>query len=156
RQAPSAEGTAHLGVSWGRHPTRAPLGVEAVSDGSPLDSRAPGVRSFRVMADSTELYLIRHGLAGEAGPAGDELRPLTAVGQKRTRAVAKRLQMLHVHFDLLLSSPLLRARQTAALLERAGLCEHVEESTLLAPGGDFQQWLGWLARWRRRGSHRRL
>ncbi|MGO8969828.1 MAG: phosphohistidine phosphatase SixA [Myxococcaceae bacterium] len=113
--------------------------------------------SFRLMGDSTELYLIRHGLAGEAGAAADEmLRPLTALGRKRTRAVAKRLHGLRVHFDLLLSSPLLRAQQTAALFERAGLCEQLEESPLLAPGGDFRQWLGWLAKWRRRAGHRRL
>ncbi len=113
--------------------------------------------SFAAMAALSELYFIRHGLAGEASPTGDDaLRPLTAAGRKRTRAVARRLRALDVHFDVLLSSPLVRAWQTAALFERAGLCKRLEASPLLAPGGDFQQWLRWLARWRRRPGQRRF
>ena len=39
-----------------------------------------------------ELYIIRHGLAGEHGTyANDYDRPLTAEGQTKTKAVAKRL-----------------------------------------------------------------
>ncbi len=105
----------------------------------------------------TELYLVRHGLAGEADPTRDDRqRPLTPAGRQRTRAVAKRLQALDLHFDGLLSSPLVRATQTAELLRRAGLCKRVEESDVLAPGGDFEAWLRWLRHWRRSPGHRRL
>jgi len=105
----------------------------------------------------TEIYLVRHGLAGEADPAReDRLRPLTRPGRQRTRAVAKRLVALDLTCDALLSSPLLRARQTAELLQRAGLCKRVQESDVLAPGGDFEAWLRWLQRWRGGSGHHRL
>lgn len=106
---------------------------------------------------ATELYLVRHGLAGQSNPGRDDrLRPLTGAGRRRTQAVAKRLRALGMHFDTLLSSPLLRARETAELLQQAGLCKRLEESELLAPGGDFQRWLGWLGKWRGATGHRRL
>jgi phosphohistidine phosphatase len=105
---------------------------------------------------SMELYLVRHGLAGKAEPSRDDrLRPLTRSGVLRTRAVAKRLLALGIRFDLALTSPLLRARQTADLLHHVGLCPRHEESVFLAPGGNFENWLRWLERWRRRG-HTRL
>jgi phosphohistidine phosphatase len=105
----------------------------------------------------TELYLVRHGLAGVANPDRDDrLRPLTPEGRRRTRAVARRLQALGLRFDGLLSSPLVRARQTAELLQRVGLSKRLEESELLAPGGDFREWLRWLRAWRHGPGHRRL
>lgn len=62
-----------------------------------------------------ELYLIRHGLAAERGPAypDDSKRPLTAAGISRLRKEARALAELDVEFDVILSSPLLRAKQTA-------------------------------------------
>lgn len=112
--------------------------------------------SLRFVA-STELYLIRHGLAGDATTGSDDgRRPLTSAGRRRTRAVAKRLGEVGLHVQLLLSSPLVRAWQTAELLQHQGLCDRLEESTLLAPGGDFREWLAWFSRWRRRAAHQRL
>ena len=114
------------------------------------------VPSLGAMA-ATELYLIRHGLAGEPTASRDDgLRPLTRTGRKRTGAVAKRLGALGLHLDLLSSSPLVRAWETAEILQRSGLCQRLVESTFLAPGGDFQDWLRWLARWRRRSGNHRL
>ena len=62
-----------------------------------------------------ELYLIRHGLAAERGDEfpDDSKRPLTADGIARLRKEAKALDLLGVSFDQILSSPLVRARQTA-------------------------------------------
>lgn len=89
-----------------------------------------------------ELYLIRHGLAGERGTyANDDERPLTDTGIKRTRQVAKRLKQLGLQFDVLLSSPLVRARQTAELLQAAGLARAVTITTTLAPGGSLPTWM---------------
>ena len=106
---------------------------------------------------SPDIYFVRHGLAGEASPGADDAqRPLTGLGRRRTRAVGLRLRALGLHFDTLLSSPLVRARQTAHLLQQAGLCECVEEAQVLAPGGDFDVWLRWLRQWRKDASHRRL
>lgn len=68
--------------------------------------------------------------------------------------MAKRLLALGLGFDGLLSSPLVRARQTAAILHAAGLAGRPTELACLAPGGDLQDFLGWLGRWRHRGKAR--
>ncbi|HEY9659400.1 MAG TPA: phosphohistidine phosphatase SixA [Allocoleopsis sp.] len=95
-----------------------------------------------------ELYLIRHGLAAERGTyATDEERPLTEEGMRKTRRVAKRLSALNLKFDLIQTSPLVRAKQTAEILRETGLCSGVEESVYLAPAGDFNAWLDWLWHW---------
>ncbi len=98
---------------------------------------------------SLDLYLIRHGLAGEHRPdADDRERPLTDEGKQKTRQVAKRLQTLGLQFDLVLTSPLVRARQTADILLDARLAPDLSTSDHLAPGGDIHVWLDWLQRWR--------
>jgi len=64
-----------------------------------------------------ELYLIRHGIAEKRAPRGeDSLRVLTEKGVKKMRQIAKGLRTLGSHFDVILSSPYLRARETAELL----------------------------------------
>ena len=70
------------------------------------------------MAGPFELYLIRHGLAEERGDAwpDDNKRPLTSEGMDRMRKAARGLARLGVTIDIVLSSPLVRARQTAELL----------------------------------------
>jgi phosphohistidine phosphatase len=62
-----------------------------------------------------ELYIIRHGIAAERGEEypDDSKRPLTNDGITRLRKEAKALDALDVAFDLILTSPLVRARQTA-------------------------------------------
>src|SRR5690348_12735377 len=86
----------------------------------------------------SQLYLVRHGIAAERGKEwpDDSKRPLTHKGIARMREIASGLEDLGVQFDLILSSPLLRARQTADLLHQ-GLRGSIplEETTLLAPGG---------------------
>jgi phosphohistidine phosphatase len=85
-----------------------------------------------------ELYLVRHGIAEERGKAwpDDSQRPLTSRGVKQLRKIASGLDDLGVTFDLVLTSPLVRARQTADVLHR-GLAKGapLEETTRLAPGG---------------------
>lgn len=95
------------------------------------------------------LYLIRHGIAGQHGDyATDRERPLTEEGKHKTRQVADRLSSLDLKFDLILTSPLVRAKQTAEILQAAGLSQHLEEATYLAPGGNIQTWLDWLEDWK--------
>jgi phosphohistidine phosphatase len=62
------------------------------------------------------LYLIRHAAAAsldEAGVEGDAERPLTEAGRKQCPRVAQALRRLGVKLEYLLTSPLLRAKQTA-------------------------------------------
>jgi phosphohistidine phosphatase len=95
-----------------------------------------------------ELYLIRHGLAGESGSyTNDADRPLTEDGKKKTRQVAKRLVDLGLSFDLILTSPFARARQTAEVLLEVGLSKTLEEASYLAPNGDITTWVNWLTAW---------
>jgi phosphohistidine phosphatase len=95
-----------------------------------------------------ELYLIRHGLAGEHGSyANDAERPLTPEGRQKTRQVAKRLLALDLRFPLILTSPLVRARQTADILLEVGLSQHLEEVSYLSPGGDINAWDDWMQSW---------
>jgi phosphohistidine phosphatase len=101
----------------------------------------------------TELYLIRHGIAAERNP--DELdgdRPLTDLGRQKTHTIAKRLHKLGFHVQLLLTSPLVRARQTAEILLQVGLSDTLEESPELAPEGSLEQWLGWFQEWQQQGD----
>jgi phosphohistidine phosphatase len=100
------------------------------------------------------LYLIRHGIAVErtefTGPNGD--RPLTSLGEQKTRRVAQRLRELELHFDCLLTSPLLRARQTASILQAEGLVDVTEVVDWLAPAGNFASGLAWLENIQRSNS----
>lgn len=99
-----------------------------------------------------ELYLIRHGIAGERGTyANDDERPLTDEGRSKTKRVAKQLYELGIRFDLLQTSPLVRARQTAEILQAVGLSNSLEESGYLAPGGDLSSWARGLPQWQGKG-----
>jgi phosphohistidine phosphatase len=65
------------------------------------------------------LYIIRHAIAVDEGTSGyedDSQRPLTDKGRKKMRQIAKGLRTLGVEFDLILSSPYVRARETAEIL----------------------------------------
>jgi phosphohistidine phosphatase len=87
-----------------------------------------------------EIYLIRHGVAAERGDAwpDDTKRPLTADGLSKMEKAARGLARLDVGFDLILSSPLVRARQTADVLS-AELDGHppVVNTDALAPGSEY-------------------
>jgi phosphohistidine phosphatase len=67
------------------------------------------------MAGGHELYLIRHGVAEQRGEAwpDDAKRPLTARGIARLRRSARGLARAGIGFDVIVTSPLVRARQTA-------------------------------------------
>ncbi len=96
----------------------------------------------------TTVYLIRHGIAAERGTyTRDEDRPLIPSGIERTKRVAQRLNAIGIHCSLALSSPLVRAHQTAEILYQAGVAGQVKTFEPLSPGGDLQLWLHWLERW---------
>lgn len=95
---------------------------------------------------SPELLLLRHGIATERHPDQvDALRPLTPAGRERTTAVLQRLRQLELGGQRLLSSPLLRARQTAELAVAAGLAPSLELASALEPEADPWPLLHWPA-----------
>jgi phosphohistidine phosphatase len=80
------------------------------------------------------LYLIRHAESASGEP--DELRALTPAGEEQARAVGERLAG-RLPPEVVLSSPLLRARQTAAAIARPAGCEAVADERL-APGATVE------------------
>lgn len=70
------------------------------------------------MPTSLELYLVRHGVAALRGPdfPDDAKRPLTTEGLARWRRAAEGLREFGVGLDIVVTSPLLRAHQTAEVL----------------------------------------
>jgi phosphohistidine phosphatase len=80
------------------------------------------------------LYFLRHGEADWPDwEKPDDERPLTKVGQKEVHEVAEFLVRLKVRADLIITSPLPRASQTADIA-----AEHLkircQEEKMLAPG----------------------
>jgi phosphohistidine phosphatase len=79
-----------------------------------------------------QLVIVRHAEAAPGSP--DELRPLTPTGREHARALGLELREQGVAPDAVVSSPLLRARETAtALAGTLGLGEP-EVDERLAPG----------------------
>lgn len=96
---------------------------------------------------SFRFYLVRHAEA-EPSPGDDAARRLTPAGRARFAAHAASLAG-RMRVALVLTSPLVRARETAALLAAASGAP-VEEEPGLAPGASSAQEL--LALARRRGD----
>jgi phosphohistidine phosphatase len=85
-----------------------------------------------------ELYLLRHAIAADAPPPGgsDADRALTADGIAKMKAAARGMRRLGIQPDVLLSSPLLRAQQTAEIAaQELGL--EVALADELTPGCDL-------------------
>jgi phosphohistidine phosphatase len=79
------------------------------------------------------VYLVRHAEAEPGEP--DDLRPLTPAGRAAARGLGIRLAADGCRPDAVVSSPLLRARQTAVELAQA-LDAEPEADERLAPGAD--------------------
>jgi phosphohistidine phosphatase len=64
------------------------------------------------------VYFLRHASAGQhkADPAKDEKRPLDNDGIEQCTTIGRALAAIETHIDLILSSPLKRAAQTASLV----------------------------------------
>ena len=84
-----------------------------------------------------EIYILRHGIAVDRGAPrykNDSDRPLTGEGEEKMHQVAKAMLVMGLKFDLILSSPYVRAEQTAQIV--AGeLGEEVTFTDFLKPDG---------------------
>lgn len=65
------------------------------------------------------LYLIRHAIAEDPGRRSDAERALTEEGKSKMIEIARGLAALGVELDLVLTSPLRRARETAEIVAAA-------------------------------------
>ena len=85
-----------------------------------------------------EIYILRHGIAVNRGTPGykkDSDRTLTPEGEEKVHQIAKAMLAMDVKFDLILSSPYLRSKQTAQLVA-AELDEEITLTDLLTPDGN--------------------
>ena len=92
------------------------------------------------MAGPYQLFLIRHGIAEERGDAwpDDTKRPLSEDGIERFQKSARGLMRLDVWIDVVLTSPLVRARQTADIVASAfDPRPSIITIESLAPGGSY-------------------
>lgn len=95
------------------------------------------------------MLLVRHAPAEDRSAwastgQADEVRPLTKAGRRRAERVARGLVRRVPGVDRLVSSPFLRAAETAAILARAWSELPVATLPALAPGGDPDAFLTWL------------
>lgn len=92
-----------------------------------------------------ELILLRHGIAQPRGSGlQEDLRTLTPEGRERTERICQRALQLGLGAPALISSPLVRARQTGEIAVEAGLAPRLACSEALSPGADpwplLQEW----------------
>ena len=77
-----------------------------------------------------DLYALRHAIAVDRESPdyvhNDSKRPLTRKGRRRMRREAQGMARLGLKFDLILSSPYVRARETSARLRAAGKSQLVD------------------------------
>ena len=88
-----------------------------------------------------EIWLLRHAVAEDRAESGhDADRALTEEGQKRAREVARGLAELEPGIDLVLTSPYVRARQTAEpVVKVLRLSGKLRETQALEPSSDPQE-----------------
>ena len=99
------------------------------------------------------LYLVRHGIAVDRtdpkSPPEAE-RPLTAKGVQKTRSAALGLVALKIKPDLLVTSPYVRAAQTAEIFAEALGCapEKIRVTEALKPAADPAEIVKELSQWK--------
>lgn len=83
-----------------------------------------------------KVYFLRHGIAVEGGDwkGSDYDRPLTDEGRKKMANEAEALKQLDLGLDAILTSPLVRAKDTAAIVAESLKMQVKEDERL---GGDF-------------------
>src|SRR5262245_16485802 len=96
-----------------------------------------------------ELYFLRHAIAADEAPdgLGDASRPLTKEGITKMQAGARGFRRLGLQLDVLLSSPLTRAHETAAIVARE-LDLEPQLADELAPGCDSARLFALLGEYR--------
>jgi phosphohistidine phosphatase len=88
------------------------------------------------------LYILRHASAGvrRADPVIDSKRPLDKEGKEQCLLVGRYLSALRVQFDLILSSPLKRALQTASLVgTEVAYDSKIQLADAVSPSGTVAQ-----------------
>lgn len=84
-----------------------------------------------------DLFILRHGEAGERSSslAGDRKRPLTSSGKLEISEIAKALKIIGLKFDMVITSPLKRAYDTATIVSEVLKIGKVQVWKELTPEG---------------------
>jgi phosphohistidine phosphatase len=142
------------------HPKSPKLPTELGEDPKELSSHAGAVASpfllirspplLEAVAAAMDLLIVRHGIAEDreefaSTEQPDDLRPLTREGKREFTKVARALHGIVPELDLIATSPLVRARQTAELLgERYGV--PVVETDALQPEAAYTKFAALVKR----------
>lgn len=93
---------------------------------------------------TTRLYVVRHAWAEESGPGiDDHARRLTKRGRRRFAKFARHLRRAGVEVDLVATSPLVRARETAEILTDIFDTPPPAVVDALAPSADWPALMEW-------------
>ena len=88
------------------------------------------------------LYIVRHAIAVQCSTPGyddDSQRPLTDTGRKKMKKIVKGLHQLDLELNVILSSPYVRARDTAKILAKEfDMTEEIAFSDNLIPPGNLE------------------
>lgn len=95
------------------------------------------------------LVLIRHGVAIDRmvykkRNKDDRLRPLTSKGRKKMIKVSQAIKKFIRKPDMIVTSPLLRAMQTAEILAQTFRCQKLVECVELSPECSPESFVKWL------------
>jgi phosphohistidine phosphatase len=96
-----------------------------------------------------KLVLFRHGLAMEredwqATSQDDSLRPLVSKGKIKSQQMAVKIQKLLKEVDMVVTSPYVRARQTAEVFKPVFKIKRLVESVELVPSAPPSAFCNWL------------
>ena len=95
------------------------------------------------------LYFLRHASAGDSlsDPKKDRKRPLDQTGIKQSHSMGRALAALQVQPEIILSSPLRRATQTASLVaNELGYENKIQIEAALTPEASYSDFIDMLRR----------
>jgi len=96
-----------------------------------------------------DIYFLRHASAGHYSPgSNDDKRPIDKTGEQQSQDVGRALAELDLKLDVILSSPLTRAMQTATIAaEELGHKDKIVTDDALRPEASYEQFEKLLARY---------
>ena len=96
----------------------------------------------RIKFSGMNIFILRHGIAVERdewNSKNDAERPLTAEGKKQLRKTCRALGKMELDFNLIISSPFMRAKQTAEIVaDKLKLKKMLKFSDELQPSGSVK------------------
>ena len=101
------------------------------------------------------LYLLRHGIAEDHGSRPDDERELTEEGKEKTRSIMDAVKKMKLFApDLVISSPLIRAKQTAEIaMESFAKGAQFELDDAVKSGAEVTDTMALVVKWSKKYQH---